>query len=87
MSCCAILKAGCFNNCDSLLITDITGLADEEVIIEYQHNGVWLSTEAEALEGEPLEIINVFNEYGDVVFRIKRQDGSYYPDNYQISIK
>lgn len=87
MNCDGIELVGDFKSCDSILETTIVGLADEDVIIEYQHNGVWLETEAEAVEGEELEIINVFNEFGDVVFRIKREDGSYYPGTYQISIK
>lgn len=87
MNCDGIELVGDFRSCDSILETEIIGLATEDLIIEYQFNGVWLATEAEAVEGEKLEIINVFNEFGDVVFRIKREDGSYYPDTYQISIK
>lgn len=87
MNCDGITKVGDFISCDSILETDIVALATEDLIIEYQFNGVWLDTEAEAIEGDKIEIINVFNEFGDVVFRIKREDGTYYPDTYQISIK
>ena len=90
MSCCctATYDLGCVSNCGILEMTDLIAPATGTYTIEIDAKYTVITKQISATIGDPFEVnLSLFNESEQIVFKIKKPDGTYFeyedsPDTY-----